>query len=447
MAVYLKLIHKADGGSAESLLDLYGYEDGLAVYDWTPGVPVSDEPVMESMGLRARGTSDDNFAAVLQALDQKRREANQYRTGVDTKGVWLYSGLKDETNTRQALVLGMHPAPGRTMHDRVFEQSHTLVDHRLAIERMPYWEDISDQQAFASANVAGGMTDYGTIGGDVPARIAANTIGGTTGGNGFSNVWLGFRTDRYGTRGNFVPVWYPGDAVTSDADTSLTAGGLSSTDFATNADLAERVVMTVANACSGNYPDQRGEFQVLLQASVNSGKSCNVRLSHGLWSTDITPVWTTNPNRVTIDNSNQIIHDLGVIRFPFVRGWSSTPFMRSHALRIEAQRVSDTCLLEMRRLFLVPRSEGMLHIRGGKVEGVNPAIVVRHPDDRLEANWYNSGAMERNLEVNPHNYALPVGAGAVVIVAQRHTTGLSPGDTVDLTMNYYQRWRTLKGAG
>ena len=68
MAAQLELVKRDDFSGDQDTLDLLGYTDGfnLAMNGWDPAIGEDESVVAEAMTLRARSTSDDNLAAVMQ---------------------------------------------------------------------------------------------------------------------------------------------------------------------------------------------------------------------------------------------------------------------------------------------------------------------------------------------------------------------------------------------
>lgn len=454
MASTVQLIRGDDDGRTANLLSLYNYEEGLAVHDWTQATPSAGGPTIETLGLRVRGTSTNNVAAILQLVDKKIREANQYFNANDLFQVWLRVRVDGESYYRKALVLNMQAAPGRSMMDYVFHNTKQLNEYTLAIERMPYWEDTESAEIVLTQRPQYAFDLGTTIGGDVPARIRHVIVSGWQ-DYYWSEVWIGFRTDRFGSRTGFTPNIALTNALARE-DTTI-VGSTATVAFVTET-LAERVYVRMDNV-DGTEANYRGEFQVLIEASVGATTVCNLRLKHGFYTDATNNTWIAHDNRVQVTGTSNELYDLGVVRFPFTRGTGADAFMRGHALCIEAERISGTNDLTLGDIILIPRSEGFLYLKAGApstspytqgtITSSNVATVYTHPEGRIEGNWYNDGTPEKTLELSKADWSLPVGDSRVICAANSQTAigGHSSGDQINMRFRYFQRWRTLKGAG
>jgi len=433
-----------------SLLD---WEDGINLHDWTQATPSTGGPTIETLGLRVRGTSTNNVADILQSIDQKIRESTYYFSGIDLYPVWLYAGAVGETELRRAMVLNMQGSPGRSMMDYVFSNTHQLNEYTLAVERVPFWEDVSRTNYSISQRPAHKFELGTTIGGDAPARIDCVDISGWQAYK-WSEVWLGFRTDRLAPRANFDPEITFTEGF-GRVDTTIT-GGVASCAFVTET-LQERVYLRMKNL-SGMEAYYRGEFQVLLLASVGSGMTVNLRLKHGFYTDDneaTDNTWIAHDNRVQLTSTSVQLLDMGVVRIPFTRGVESNTFFEGHALCFDAELISGSGTLTMSKIILIPRNEGFLYLKAGvesayaTITTADIARIYTHPDGSVEGHWYDDGVPGKALELSTSNWSLPVGDSLVCWAANRTAAngGYVAGHELNLAFRYFQRWRTLKGAG
>lgn len=469
MAAQVKLVRRSDWSEDQSSLSLYDNEEGfsLAWDGWEPTIAAEgDLRVTETITLQVQGDSHNDLADKLTALDDKFREIAWHKDNVERYGVWLRVQLEGETQTRQALITEAKGQLGSSVFNPAVSPGSYLGQYQLALERMPLWEATEHTTFDAySINCLGGTFDYtstdppGTIAGDASARIAQTTFSGASGGGDepLAKFWLGFRTNRLGDRSNFLPVWecesgsYSG---TPHYDTSL-VDGVGATDasggaklqctFATQAGMEPRVTVNVGDVTS-NYADQRGRYLILVRARVSdTGTTCRIRLLDGFSSADS---WRTQSRRTVSSNDWQLFA-MGTVRIPPSRGRFTLGFLRKFALRIEAERVSGSDNLELDCFVLIPTAEGLLYVDKGTVKylagDTNPVVIKIHPDDYMDGWAYTGGYPIKSVTVEPIQYELPVGDGLLVLAAQRSTEH-HLDDYINLSLQFYNRWRTLRGA-
>lgn len=453
MAATLQLIRRHDGTGTISTFDLLDTATSGTTYTrlsyggWTPTVAagMSPAPLPESMTLRIRGTSWDNLATEIQSLDAKVKEASWYtQNQSEMYGVWLRAQMTGETEARDAYVYELGGALGDSPYTRVAQDSIIFRNYHLSMLRAPWWEQSSTTN-YTAANFScgGGGYDYGTVTGDVPARVRQLTILGHSLTANLNELWLGFRTDRYGTRGNFQPVW---DCAASGADmgtaTSRDSGSTYTITTFSDGDntMDTRVTVEVADVTS-DYTDQRGRFAVLLVARTTGSSTARVRLQDGYSGASS---WRTQ-SRVKVDSSVWYVYAIGTVRIPPVRGQAGAGWFRRYALRIQAERTSGSGNLEMDQMYLVPLDEGAIHIDGADVDTTDLAHIQTSPDEKTEGWQLSSALMNDSLTVEPQNWGMPVGAGRVILVAQGSSRHYKI-DTATVTFSVLPRWRTLRGS-
>lgn len=426
--------------------------DFLRLYDWTQSTP-GNGPVIETLGLRIRGDSTDEVAELLQSLDHMMLLTRQYFEGNDYSPVWLNAQLDDETHARRSLVYNITGGPNRTMMDVIFEKTHRLNDYTLAIERAPYWEDDSGTQVYHVEEAAHTFNLDATVYGDVPARISDMSIGAHDDAR-WSEFWMGFRSDRFGDRTNFHPaVWLTSSYVREDTSISGTSAVC---NFSGTESMAERVYIRLANWTS-NERDYRGEFQVLVVASVGSGMTVDLRMRHGYYADNEFNSWITHDNRVRITSTEQLVLDMGVVRFPFGRGVNSNAFMQGQAIGFDAELIGGSGNLTIHKVLLIPRSEGFIYVKAGAADDADaPSIgngyakVMTHPEGAIEGVLIDDNAVpEMDLELSQNKWSLPRGDVKVCWVgcATEDNGGYDVDETISFGITYNQRWRTLKGTG
>ena len=468
MAAQVKLVRRRDFGSDISSLSLFNYEDGFSLTrnGWIQAAAGGDDRVSEAMTLHVKASSHDDLAAKLGLLDDKIREVGWYNDAADLYSVWLRAQMPDESGARQALVTGMRCEPGVSFYAPPAAPGNWLREgYNLALERMPWWESTSSRVYGAvGVNCLGGTYDYttyggspGAVAGNEPARIAHMALNGASGGGGpLDEFWIGFRTDRFGDRANFVPVWecelgsysspthYDTELVDGVGGVDASGGAKLKCTFDTQAGLKPRMTLAVEDITT-NYIDQRGSYHVLCRARVTAaGTTCRVRLLDGFSSADD---WRTQ-SRVIVSSEDWKLYALGTIIIPPSRGRSTSGFLRKFALRIEAERTAGSDDLEMDCFVPIPSAEGALHVKGGVVQYVlgdsRPVYVKMHPNGEIDGWAYTGGYPIKSVAPELTKYGLPIGAGLVVLAGQRETQHYLD-DYVSLSLQIYNRWRTLRG--
>lgn len=468
MAAQVKLVRRRDFGSDVSSLSFFNFEDGFGLPrdGWIQAAAGDADRVAEAMTLHVKGDSHDDLASKLELLDDKIREVGWYDDATERYGIWLRAQMPDETGARQVLVTDMRCRPTVSFYSPPVAPGNFLREgYDLALERMPYWEAISHTTFdTGSVNCTGGQTTYvthdppGEIYGNIPARIASLSFKGRSGGGGpLYEFWLGFRTDRFGARANFAPVWECKDGSLKNSTTSVfDDDGTVYGDYKAECTFGSAVMLprtTIAvEDVTSNYADQRGSFVVLLRAKVDSGTTCRVRLLDGFESIaamGIDAQWRTQ-SRVTIDSTSWLLHPLGTVDIPPTGDCISSDSLSHAALCIEAERTGGSGSLHLNILIPIPQSEGALYAGGGAVQysvpgDPRPITVRQYGDDRLAAWAYYQNTPVLTANVAPHKYGLPVGTGDVVLAGQRKTSHVLT-DAVDVALQIYPRYRTLRGA-
>jgi len=460
MAAQVKLVRRGDFSGDISSLSLFNYEQGFSLVrdGWVQAAAGGDARVPEAMTLHVKGSSHDDLAAKLQLLDDKMREVGWHGDAAERYGVWLRAQMPDESEARQALVTGMRGEPGVSFYAPPAAPGGWLqAGYNLALERTPWWEATSLYMHIAtSLNCHGAMKSYGNVYGDVPSRIAKTVISGAPGGDVHGDVhefWLGFRTDRFGNRANFKPVWDLGQPVNggvgyNDTDTQIdddTAYGLYRAEctFTTDETELNRLQISLQNATT-DYEDQRGSYIVLLRAKVGAGTTCHVRLKDGFLYTSA----IRSQQRVEVTATSWFLHALGTVNIPPSHGILSANFLRQYGFEIHASRTSGSGYLCLDCLILIPCAEGSLHVTGAAVKywlgDTRPSTIVMTADGKMAGWSYMDNLPRAALTVEPDKYALPVGAGSIVLAGQRETEHTLT-DYVTVMLSSYNRYRTLRG--
>lgn len=459
MAAVVKLVRRCDFIADISSLSLFNFEDGFSLTrdGWIQAAAGNGDRVSEAMTLHVKGSSHDDLASKLQSLDDKIREVRWYGDAAERYGVWLRAQIPDESGARQALVTGMRCEPSVSFYAPPAAPGNWLrAGYDLALERMPWWEASSHYMHIATTVACfGAMKNYGNVYGDIPSRIArtdfiGSPAGPTGGEDPLYEFWMGFRTDRFGDRTNFVPIWDVGQSsdstpfndTTSSADGTAYGGYKWTCSFGDVSELKR--VTTALLGHTSDYADQRGEYVVLLRAKVGADTTCHVRLKDGFVHTSALRAHS----RVKIDSTSWLLHPLGTITIPPSRGIVRADFLRQYGFELYASRTSGSNDLDMDCFVLIPRSEGFIHVSGGGVKYVlgdtKPIVVCVHPNNETDGWWYTLNMPYSSVTVEPEGYTLPVGAGALILAGQRETEHALT-DYVTVQLSSYNCYRTLRG--
>ena len=456
MAAIVALVRRRDFSSDISSLSLLDYTDGfnLPLEGWIQAVAGGDAEVSEAMTLYVEATSHNDLAAKLKPLDDKILEVGWHADGVERYGVWLRTQLTDEAHARQALVTGMRCEPVVSFYGPLVAPGNFVRGYNLALERTPWWEALVHITAIIPLNCTGGLADYSdpiTVSGTIPARIARTSFLGVSGSGPLYEFWMGFRSNRFGDRANLATVWDLGadgtgsnDTTTSIADATAHDGYRAQCTFAGDETELLRIQASLQSATT-DYEDQRGSYTVLLRAKVDASTTCHARLKDGFLYTSAIRA----QQRVKITSTSWFLYALGTVDIPPSRGILTANFLRQYGFEIYASRTAGSGDLHMDCFILIPRAEGSLHVAGAAVTyslgDLRPATVTMTADGRTDGWSYQSNLPIATLTVEPDRYALPVGDGSVIIAGQRETEH-DLNDGVNLSLSFYRRWRTLRGA-
>jgi hypothetical protein len=431
---------------------------GISILDWVPKVGNDgDAYVDEVLTLLIAGSSHDDLASKVQALDNMVRLVEYARHHPQQRGIYLRCQLTNESGARQALVLAARRENGTALYGPPVSPGNIVESYKLVLRRTPWWEHLlgASTEKAALTTLIGGTHAVSSVPGDVPARIGIGLqfIGHVGGGGPITELWGGFRTARYGTVAKFVPVWElesgtNGTDATDSADVTASGGNCVTVSFAT-ATMAARSVMTTVQAAGADNEHQRGRFLVLLRAKVGASTTVRVRLSSGMVGAT---TWTTLP-RVQITGTDWFFYPLGEVTLP-PSGWNDaegiTYAMYSSALRIEAERTSGSNSLYLDCLVLVPVDEGFFHVSGIDVDAAATdfALIVQEADGRI-LSLSNSGDVAAGTPdtsgTHPGSFFVPVGASNLILVGQRAASSVL-ADHFEVLVAYVPRWAMLRGA-
>jgi len=456
-------------GSTE--IDLLEGGDGyrLRLDGWVPQVAKrnqdgSYENPVEAITLRAEGVHVSALSGqIRQDFEDTIRKLQEWLTDpVAPDRVWLRWQLPNTTsgNEHQALVRDLTFERGNSpffpptqpygASDDILAGPSIHPALQLAIERHPFWESLTGLDLYYYGLASGGANALygGTIkfSGNIAARISRTSL---SEGN-FTEVWWGFRTERYGPPADFQPVW-PLSSATYNNGAAWTGSIASWTPSDTT--LLERMYVTMDDAGIGTVQRdaQRGTHLVLLRArSSSSTRTYYVRLSDGFsGGTSSLANWNTR-SRVEVSGTSWAFYPLGTVTIPPL-SLKDTGVARAllgdYTLRIEAQEgTTDVSgALQMERLVLIPQSEGFCHLKGIYTGSAVSSYVYCAPDDVLTAvSLYTNGNVVTPDELDVVNYAYPPeGAGARLVFAGTSSGDAAlttPTDSLNMTLTLYRRW-------
>lgn len=439
--------------------------------------PIGAKSVNEVITLKLQGTSKDDLASMTQEVDAKVQQVQWWieNSSIERYQVWIRVQLDGETNSRQAMLLNIKP-PDRV---RVFTpmeiNANYIGEYAIGVERTPFWEEGNPTYAsrtYSGLNSIGGMTTLtDAIDGDASARLLslyANASGAGTGN--LNELWVGIKTDRLvDTPSNFQPVWALHDAGWTETDTTSTADATANDGTALVCDFTlvsllppprPRVIIRMYDAVSGAaIQDQRGAYQVLLRARVDSAtESVMVRMVYGFANAAGDEISTPNYlKRVPIAGQTYIMYDMGAVSIPPHRIYPGQDFS-FFAIEIDAERdPTYTTNLYLDCLVLIPSDDSFVKLSTNKSFFTSAIQLQAYQaaNDEIYGYIADSGVIYGSAVVDSHNkWSMPLSttAGQIVVAAQggqgygRGGAGSDKDDTVDIITTHIRRWRTLRGA-
>lgn len=468
MACVLTLVRRDDYISDVDEIDLLAGGYSLATDGYLPVVaPLGAQSVYETITLKLQGTSKNDLASLTQALNDKIRQVQWWleEPGVERYQIWIRSQLDGESYQRQAQILNIQPPEKVMIYNPVEINANWIGEYTIGIERTPFWEDADPaytEETYNALSTLGGASALAAaVDGDVSARMVnINAICANTGSKKLVDFWFGIKTDRFGTPGNFVPLWELNDAswtatdVASTADAEASSGTALLCDFSNSELLVKRVIMTVAGAVadSAKHPDQRGTYQVILRARLsNAIDTVLVRMQYGYMVSAgdeiSTPVILS---RVPVSLDEYRLYDLGTVRIPPNRVFSNFG-LGNFAIQIDAERDPTlTVNLYLDCLILIPIDDAFIKASTGQ-QTITDAIdvqIFQGADDALTGYVTSGNTMYGSVVFsgNSHqNWSMPIStvAGRLIVAAQGGTS--DKDDAINVELTYIKRWRTLRG--
>ena len=456
------------------LLNIDGSNSGITLLSngWQQQVAAQDaEQLEEVFTLSIRGTSINYLAENFQALTAKIEQVENWMRDYGTARYWvmLVTQLENEASERRAQVLGI--AGGEILIDVNVQANFEITQYTLTITRTPWWESIAQYLNTTPGNlsVLGGLAPLdpanNIVGGDRPARVVDFSVSPAE-AHGLNTLWAGWKSGLYGDPEAFQPNWDMADALFTDDDTntvsdsSARSGSRLECTFATDATLITRATCRLGTAVSvsDDWPVQRGTYQVLLRAYVDTAPTvvrARIAFSWGTGGTLFDPVY--RPRQV-IKGVYWAYYDMGTIMIPPMRTLADY-VLGNYYIGVDAERLSGVGNLEMDCLTLIPIEEGAIKLvtRAKNVMPGSTLHVWSDPDDRLFSNSETGGNIESRGEVTPlrrwelprtlNNYqpCVVVAANYIVNVTGTDEPVNDKDDTLDINCTFATRQRALRG--
>lgn len=458
MAMQVTLVEAHPAAADGASLRLDSNSAGISIMDWTPKVGNDgDAYVDEVLTLLIAGSSHDDLASKVQALDNMIRQVPYFRSSAQQKGIFLRCQLTNESGARQALVLQARRENGTALYGAPVSPGNIVESYKLVLRRMPWWEAAADtavDEVVVSAAL-GGTADFSNVPGDVPARLMPLSFVGQSGAGEVDEVWAGFRTARYGTIANFQPLLECEDGANgtdaSDAvDATASGGDHVEVTFATAATMTVR--STMDQYVTNNWEHQKGRFLYLLRAKVGAGTVATVQLSSGM---NGATSWLTLP-RVKISSTAWLLYPLGELTLPPVPlkyTVAPSPVMPYAKFRIGAARVSGSSSLYLDCVVRIPVDEGFCHFSGAEIkysgaDNIDLAEVWQEANGEIcsmATSLTLPNIVPDTSGTAPSSFSLPIGSSRLVIAAQGETASLLT-HIANVKLYYVPRWAMLRGA-
>jgi hypothetical protein len=465
MTVTLKLVRLDDFAADIDSINLLSGGFSLAGNGYAPVVaPIGSTSVHETITLNLRGTSTDDLALMVQEIDAKIKQVQWWLDdpSVERYQVWLRVQMDEESSARQAQLLNIEPPEKVNIFTTQETSDHEIVEYMFGLERTPFWEQpypyptTTDKSSINS--ISGSATLSEMIHGDVPARLAKFLF--ITDNGEYNKFWLGWRTSRFGTIANFVPVWSLKDGTGGiDTNTAGDGSAYSSTKlnctFASDATLIQRCFMSVIDA-SPSYPsDQRGTFTVLLRAKMSDTSIARVRLAYG-WM-NLTGAVINSPiyrSRQIISGTSWMLYEMGTISIPNMKYFNSIVILDNFSMSLDAERLSGLGSLDLDCLILIPTSDGMVKVTtASNNTAVTDSMTIISPPNMEHYGFkttagYGLAGSHDTVDVSSINWSLPANDERPrLIAAGQAVTASIKNATFTISYTYIPRWRTLRGIG
>jgi hypothetical protein len=465
MATVLKLVRCDLSGTDVDSLDLMGglgAATGIVLTrdGWVQQIPApGTDSVTEALTLRVKGSSNDNLAAIIQNLDAKIKQVQDWLADphVERYLVVLRVKMNNETYERQAFIRGMTGSSVPVMQLPA-QLDSDIGDYTLTIERIGAWEDVAPYPSTSARNginfLGGTAALAETIRGDVRARVLRLSVSPTS-GYVMGAFWFGWKTNRFGNAANFVPVWSLKDGYGPDssdmmptADATAYSGTRMTVTFTETPGYTVRTYLPAINV-TPNYADQRGSYSVLLRAKMSDSSVARVQMLHGFG--DSTTIYNPTYNsKKIISGTAWKLYEVGSFNIPSLTVMPPST-LHNAMMALATERLSGSGALHLDCYILIPKDDGSIKVTlpydvgGTDVVWVN---VFQHMNEDITAYATEADIVFYSAMVEPTRWGITPRDDTTRLVFAADSL-LYPGNgktaTADITYAYVPRWLTLRG--
>ena len=481
MTIKLFFRHGESGGTELNLMaGVSGFQ--LAGNGWAPNVADSiyfgePPPILESMKLLLKSSSQDDIASDMQALHQMQVWAEGYiKDPHQEDPVWLHAKMDNETGERRVLIRNIIVKYKTSW----FGSSATALDVPLVIAfiRQPYWESTSVRNLPDAALSAAAclVYDYTASGASVPAHDIVGDIGSRirhfriwSANVGLAKCWIGARSEaKHSGLVTFQEIWECEDGTnftdaTDTVDATASGGNrVTVSESAVNWDdgnfhpVLELLLVNVTASVKPNL----GNFLWMLRARLTGATTWEIRLrfsynrsgqeqDFGYIEKDIVEIDSALWNFYEMGIMAIGLRDMKAILFDDLTSLKEADFR----VDIYARRTSGSGDLYLDCFCPIPIDEGFIKVNIDNVTLTNVALTFGiSPIGTTEILAYST-ALGKILGttgvLNIENFVLPPGDGRMYIIYSQDNSHLITGT---VTLNdadvgkYYERWLSLRGS-
>lgn len=460
-----------DGGNIIAVMDLLNFAQGFELSEggWIPQVAQGGESTLiETLNFRVYGLSQDAIAARLQVFDDWITRVNYYRNSTMRTAVWLRVRVKGETEYRQALIWTLRYSVGASPFGTMWADNKFISDVSISIERAALWEEITPQSdTITGSNYLATVLTVPT-GGDTQARLWTASINAAA-SDRQNTVYLGFKDDRFFDPSGFYPVralnGYEAGAGTdvTFVDDALTMGGKKlQCTFATPTliqrhNLPIKYVTTFDGVTITIVEDTtdliRGDYLCLMKANITGTAIVRARIKIGYQGAStgdrIYP-------RVSISDTSRALYEMGVVTFPPDRS-SAYNTILSTSIKLDAELVGGAGNLEVDSYILIPLDGALkLYTDDGFIEtstDTNRDLIFESTpvDETYAYTTYPDAPIIYDVGIiDAYRLGMPVSlnsqASALMMAVASDDNSTLKTTSWRIIMQYFRRWRTLRGA-
>jgi len=415
------------------------------------------QDVYEAMTLGVSASSADNLAYYVDSVDAILDSAYGYMSVHQRKDpVWLNVQLTGESTAARSLVKGGLFVPGSDFLSPPTTPDSHVPNYNLSLTRHYAWEardEATQSYTATSGNIYGGkFTLSSTAAGNVPGRVSRLTATGSSGA--VDEIWVGFRSDRYGDFSNFESLWECElGSLANNTGTAADATAHGGIRVQHVFDTTTRVsICTIPlDAITANYSDHTGEFLALLRAKITTDREYTLEMRYGAAGS-----FSTGP-RVKVDTAIWKLYPMGYVTFPPGRRmqYNDTYFQDMFIGFYSTADSTGTGNLYLDCVILVPSSEGICHVSDLNLSVVGadrfPVVVECSPEDTFtgltQTEAVPAGTTWYYVPVDAPRFFIPTGTVGMVLAGHNSQSGSGLTDAVDLSIRYYSRYLTLRGSG